>query len=536
MKNLNSLIRPNILALKPYSSAREEFTGVADVWLDANECPFDNGLNSYPDPYQKELKQAYAAIKQVRPSQLIFGNGSDEIIDLLFRTFCKPNEDCALTFMPTYGMYKVCADIQDVEMIELSLDAEFQINLPRALDIIRKRNPKLIFICSPNNPTGNLIDRTCIEEILATSDGLVIIDEAYADFVTQAGWTARLEGFENLVVLQTFSKARGLAGIRLGVGFANEQIISVLNKIKPPYNINTLTIRKAMEEVRKPLEATINLLNSERQRLVEELSCVPGVVRIVPSVTNFILVEFENPEDVYQKLIDAGIVVRDRSSQVPGCLRITVGTPQENDRLIAKLWGKELVVSKRAASVVRRTNETMISVSVDLDNSSRVSIYTGLGFFDHMLEQIARHAQIGLCVQVLGDLHIDEHHTVEDTALALGEVVTKALGDKKGIERYGFLLPMDDCLAQVAIDFGGRPWLVWDVRFTREKIGEVPTEMFYHFFKSFSDAAKCNLNIKSDGENEHHKIESVFKAFARAIKMAIKSDGTDKLPSTKGVL
>jgi imidazoleglycerol-phosphate dehydratase / histidinol-phosphatase len=194
-----------------------------------------------------------------------------------------------------------------------------------------------------------------------------------------------------------------------------------------------------------------------------------------------------------------------------------------------------LTDQKRKASVVRTTKETDIVIDVNLDGTGKSSMSTGLGFFDHMLDQLSRHGNIDLSVKVKGDLHIDEHHTIEDTALALGEAFSKALGDKRGIERYGFCLPMDDCLAQVAIDFGGRPWLVWDAEFKREKIGEVPTEMFYHFFKSFSDASKCNLNIKAEGTNEHHKIEAIFKAFAKSIKMAVKKEG-DQLPSTKGML
>jgi imidazoleglycerol-phosphate dehydratase / histidinol-phosphatase len=196
---------------------------------------------------------------------------------------------------------------------------------------------------------------------------------------------------------------------------------------------------------------------------------------------------------------------------------------------------KLLTNSQRKASVVRTTKETDIAIDINLDGSGKSSISTGLGFFDHMLDQLSRHGNVDLSVKVKGDLHIDEHHTIEDTALALGEAFLKALGDKRGIERYGFCLPMDDCLAQVAIDFGGRPWLVWDAEFKREKIGEMPTEMFYHFFKSFSDTSKCNLNIKAEGTNEHHKIEAIFKAFAKAIKMALKKEG-NQLPSTKGVL
>jgi imidazoleglycerol-phosphate dehydratase/histidinol-phosphatase len=209
----------------------------------------------------------------------------------------------------------------------------------------------------------------------------------------------------------------------------------------------------------------------------------------------------------------------------------------ENCQLITRSWEKvyETVRQKRIASITRTTRETNVTIEIDLDGTGKADIRTGLGFFDHMLEQIARHSLIDLQIEAKGDLHIDEHHTIEDTAIVLGETFLKALGDKRGIERYGFCVPMDDCLAQVALDFGGRSWLVWAAEFTREKIGEMPTEMFFHFFKSFSDSAKCNLNIKAEGTNEHHKIEAIFKSFAKAIKMAIKKDG-DQLPSTKGTL
>ncbi|CAN5319791.1 bifunctional histidinol-phosphatase/imidazoleglycerol-phosphate dehydratase HisB [soil metagenome] len=248
-------------------------------------------------------------------------------------------------------------------------------------------------------------------------------------------------------------------------------------------------------------------------------------------------------------------VIGDRITDVElaknlGAKGILIGTPEMKDQveaaglsdhcaLVTKSWdeiGKFLTISLRKASFQRTTKETEIHIELNLDGTGQSNLKTGLGFFDHMLDQLARHGHLDLAVSVKGDLHIDEHHTIEDTGLALGETFLKALGDKRGIERYGFCLPMDDALAQVAIDFGGRPWIEWDVEFNREKIGDVPTEMFFHFFKSFSDTAKCNLNIRAEGKIEHHKIEAVFKAFAKAIRMAVRSDGTNLLPSTKGVL
>ncbi len=535
MIDIHSLIRPNILKLKPYSSARDEFEGKADVWLDANENPFDNGLNRYPDPHQKDLKWAMAREKNLNPDQVFFGNGSDEVIDLLMRAFCIPGKDKILQCSPTYGMYRVSAETNDVEVLDVPLMQDFQIDLAAAKKVIADELPKLIFLCSPNNPTGNLMDQKTIESLLA-SNAIVVIDEAYSDFFSQPSWTKRLSEFNNLFVMQTFSKARGLASIRLGIGFGNPEIISVLDKIKPPYNVNGPTQEAALRSLITFDGKVVSELIEERRRLEIELPKIDGVLKIYPSEANFLLAEFDDASAVYELLTKNGVVVRDRSRQIANCLRITVGSPPENQKLLTLLKGENLPESTdRIGKVRRTTNETDISIEVNLDDNSQTSISTGIGFYDHMLDQVSKHGKIGLRIQVQGDLEIDEHHTVEDTAIALGEAFLKALGSKRGIERYGYMLPMDDCLAQVAIDFGGRAWLEWDAKFTREKVGELPSEMFYHFFKSFSDAAKCNLNIKAEGDNEHHKIEAIFKAFARAIKMAVKVDG-DELPSTKGVL
>ena len=534
MIEIQNLIRPSIRTLKPYSSARDEFEGEASVWLDANENPFNNGLNRYPDPHQKELKWALAKEKDVMPNQLFFGNGSDEIIDLLMRAFCEPGTESVLQFSPTYGMYKVSAGINNVTLLDVPLSEDFQINVNAAKKIISSEKPKLIFVCSPNNPTGNLIQREAVLELLKFNS-IVVVDEAYSDFSGES-WVSEISNFPNLVVMQTFSKARGMAGIRLGMAFGNPEILAVLDRIKPPYNVNILTQQIALKALATFEKNVITTLLEERKKLEEVLPSLPQVIKVYPTDANFILVEFEDAKSTYQQLVKEGIVVRDRSSQVANTLRLTVGTPEENERLLTILSGKQVAIKKERIGRIRRTtSETDIEIEVNLDSNQNTSINTGLGFFDHMLDQVSKHGMIGLKVQVKGDLHIDEHHTIEDTALALGEAFLNALGDKRGIERYGYMLPMDDCLAQVALDFGGRPWLVWETEFKREKVGELPTELFYHFFKSFSDTAKCNLNIKAEGENEHHKIESIFKAFARAMKMAVKKEGND-LPSTKGVL
>lgn len=535
MFDLNRITRPNVQAMKPYSSARNEFDGLADVSLDANENPFGFGLNRYPDASMQVLKNKFAAFRGINADQLIFGNGSDELIDLLIRAFCEPGKDKILTFSPSFSMYAVCAQINNVEEIQLRLGDDFQINLSEVQNQIKDEDLKLIFICTPNNPTGGKIEPNTIRSIAKEFNGLIVVDEAYVDFSDETLVGAEIP---NLFILQTFSKALGLAGARLGAGIGDKAIINVLNKIKPPYNVNTLTQKQGIEALERPdeIKKQVAIILEERSKLSKALSEVSSVKKIYPSDANFLLVEFDDAKSTYSDLLKKGIVVRDRSSLVPNCLRITVGMPEENLKLIAALNEQDYLSKGRIGQCIRTTSETKIKITVNLDDPANSSISTGIAFFDHMLDQIARHGSIGLDIQVKGDINIDAHHTIEDTALALGSAFNDALKERKGIERYGFLLPMDDCLAQVAIDFGGRPWLEWNADFKATHLGELPTEMVFHFFKSFSDTARCNLNIKAEGDNDHHKVESIFKAFARAIKMAVRKDDSGLLPSTKGVL
>lgn len=535
MFDIKKITRPNVLAMQPYSTARDEFDGLADVSLDANENPFGFGLNRYPNVDLIELKRTFASFRGVDSNRLIFGNGSDELIDLLIRAFCEPGKDKILTFTPSFSMYSVCAQVNDVEEVKKPLTSDFQIDVEGLSRELTDPQLKLIFICSPNNPTGNKIDRKVITSIANRFDGLVIVDEAYVDFSDE---TLVGEEIPNLLILQTFSKAIGLAGARLGIGIGSMEVIDILNKIKPPYNVNSLTQKQAVEALERPeeIKKQVVILLAEREKLTSELNKISSVKKVYPSDANFLLVEFENAKQTYSDLLNQGIIVRDRSGLVANCLRITVGSPEENRKLIDALAGKKHEPSGRIGHCIRSTSETKIKIKVNLDDATNSSISTGIAFFDHMLDQIARHGSIGLDVQVKGDLNIDLHHTIEDTALALGTAFNDALKERKGIERYGFLLPMDDCLAQVAIDFGGRPWLEWEADFKSTHVGELPTEMVSHFFKSFSDTARCNLNVKAEGDNDHHKVESIFKAFARAVKMAVRKDDNGVLPSTKGVL
>lgn len=342
--DLNNLLRPNIKSLTPYSSARDEFHGEAKIFLDANEnsigSPLVKWYNRYPDPYQHKIKEKLSAIKGISPKQIFIGNGSDECIDLLYRAFCNPGKDNVIICPPTYGMYEVSANINDIELRKAPLLNDFQLDLVH-METLVDANTKLIWICSPNNPTGNSIHRDDIEMILNNFDGIVIVDEAYINFARQHSCISLLHEYPNLVVMQTLSKAWGLAGLRLGMSFASEEIISVYNKIKPPYNISEAVqelVLKALDNVEE-VNAMILELVKERGRLAEELSKLQIVERIYPSDANFLLVKFADARAIYEYLLANQIVVRDRSKVVlcDGSLRITVGTARENDEMLNAL-------------------------------------------------------------------------------------------------------------------------------------------------------------------------------------------------------
>jgi histidinol-phosphate aminotransferase len=342
--NLDRLVRENIKKLKPYSSARSEFSGVAKVFLDANENSFGSPLtkwyNRYPDPLQWELKKKISTIKTVPAENILLGNGSDECIDLLIRAFCEPLQDNIIICPPTYGMYEVYAHINNVPLKEIALLPDYQLNL-EALEQAIDENTKLIFLCSPNNPTGNSLDRGDIEVVLNNFEGIVVVDEAYINFSRHRSFVSELNEYPNLVVMQTFSKAWGLAALRLGMNFASREIIDILNKIKPPYNINQATQELALsaldhlEEVNEMIRETVK----EREILVKELVQLPLVQKVYPSDANFILAKVTNATAVYNFLKERGIIVRNRSNVIlcEDCLRITVGTPEQDKQLVQAL-------------------------------------------------------------------------------------------------------------------------------------------------------------------------------------------------------
>ena len=341
MKTLKELTRPNIWALKPYSSARDEYNGAAaSVFLDANENPYNLPHNRYPDPLQRDLKAELTRIKQVKAENIFLGNGSDEAIDLVFRAFCEPGVDNVVAIDPTYGMYKVCADVNNVEYRKVLLDDAFQFTAD-ALLAASDEHTKLIFLCSPNNPTGNDLLRTEIEKTLAAFGGLVIIDEAYNDFSSAPSFLQQLDKYPNLVVFQTFSKAWGCAAIRLGMAFASAEIISIFNKIKYPYNVNQLTQQQALSMLQRydEIEGWVKELIAERGRLMDAFSTLTCVKEIFPSDANFFLARVTDAGAIYNYLVAKGIIVRNRSSisLCGNCLRVTVGTPAENKTLLEAL-------------------------------------------------------------------------------------------------------------------------------------------------------------------------------------------------------
>ncbi len=340
MTTIQQYVRKNILNLAPYSSARHEFKGEADVFLDANENPFDTGLNRYPDPLQHNLKQQLSIIKNVPTENIFLGNGSDEAIDLLIRIFCEPRIDHIITVPPTYGMYKVSANIADVEVREVLLNPDFQPNIEAILTACDKHS-KLLFLCSPNNPTGNDINPTLVAALIEQFDGIVVVDEAYIDFSKQPSFSSLLLQYPNLVIMQTFSKAWGMAAVRLGMAYASKEIIELFNKVKPPYNVNLLTQKAALAALVNYDTYKTNTASilHEREKLLPSLANFDFVEQIYPSAANFLLVKVEEPNRLYDHLVHQKIIVRNRS-QVPlcdGCLRITVGTQSENQRLLEAL-------------------------------------------------------------------------------------------------------------------------------------------------------------------------------------------------------
>lgn len=330
--DLKTYVRPNIWALKPYSSARDEFTGDEGIFLDANENPFGNN-NRYPDPHQRELKKALSKRNGVPVNNIFIGNGSDEAIDLIFRVFCNPNKDNVIICPPTYGMYEVSANMNDVNIIHIPLDNNFELNCEEILSA----SAKILFICSPNNPTANTLKD--VDDIIKQFNGIVVVDEAYIDFSESESYIKKLDLFPNLIVLQTFSKAWGLAGARVGVAYASESIITLMDKTKPPYNVSKLNQNAAIVALSQPekFEKELSVILEERKLLENELSKLSIVEHIYPSEANFLLIKVRDASDIYKYLVSKKVIIRNRDTVIPGCIRITIGTPEENKILLKEL-------------------------------------------------------------------------------------------------------------------------------------------------------------------------------------------------------
>jgi histidinol-phosphate aminotransferase len=338
MFDINNLVRENVRKLTPYSSARDEYRGKSGVFMDANENPYGK-LNRYPDPYQRELKTVISKIKGIDEDKIFLGNGSDEIIDLCFRVFCNPGNDKVLTFTPTYGMYEVSASVNDIEVVKIPLNGNFQIDTGKTEKLFSDNNLKLIFICSPNNPTANSMGYSDVEYIISKFKGIIVIDEAYIDFSEKPSFISLVNKYPNLVVMQTFSKAFGLAAVRVGMAFSNPKIVRYFNKVKPPYNISTINQVAVLEKLDlfKQFKLQVFRIKKERERLSAVLSEMKLVEKVFPSDANFLLVKVKNASFIYNELIKRNIIIRNRSNMVENCIRITIGTKSENEKLIKAL-------------------------------------------------------------------------------------------------------------------------------------------------------------------------------------------------------
>ncbi|AUR52536.1 histidinol-phosphate transaminase [Aquella oligotrophica] len=553
MEWLNGIVRPEILKLAAYSSARSEMGDLSGmIQMDANENPYIpypqsievSKANRYPDPQPIALLARLAAIYGVKNDQILVARGMDEIIDLIIRVFCIAYKDKILITPPTYGMYQVAADTAGVEVVKVALSEEDGFEFPHAKIIAtaKAEKVKIVFLCTPNNPTGNIISLDKIEAIAKSlPQAIIAVDEAYIEFADTESAASLLKDYPNLVTMKTLSKAYGFAGVRIGSLLAHPDIITVSRKVLAPYPLPEPCVRLA-HQLLSPLglqlvHSRTEILKAERERMLEVLRQLPGIEEVYPSKANFILFKVENGGKIYKDVLAKGIVIRNRAKDVANTLRISIGTPEENNLVLAALGAKldNLAKVERTATVIRNTNETRITVEVNLDQTSPIQIHTGVGFFDHMLEQLAKHGGFSLKLVAEGDTHIDYHHTVEDVAIALGNALRQALGDKRGINRYGFVLPMDESCAFATIDLSGRGVLVYEAEYQTPLIGNFPVEMVEHFFLSLSDQLQAAIHLKVSGENAHHMVEGLFKACAKALNQAIKQTG-DSLPSTKGLL
>ena len=543
------LARSEILALPPTDTAAAAAGAPigGSIKLDANENPFlplaagahAASVNRYPEPQPAALRQRLADLYGCAPAQLWATRGSDDAIDLLIRAFCRPGVDSIAIVEPTFSAYAQFARVQGAHVISARLTEDLRFDADAVLAACADAKPKLLFLCTPNNPTGTPVDPADVRRIAATlPDTLVVADEAYIEFADTSSLVPEVGG--NLLVLRTLSKAYGLAGARVGCLIADPEIIELVARCSPPYPLPSLSIAATLDTLapeRMPLHADrIARLRADRETLADQLRAVPEI-QSIRTGGNFLFLEVADPAALAQRLARAGIRLRFRPNAAPGGVRVTVGTEAENAAMLAVFGLTESARPSRRAELVRDTKETRIAVAIDLDRAEPRSIATGIGFYDHMLDQVAAHGGFSLTLACSGDLEIDPHHSVEDIALALGAALKQSLGDKRGIGRFGFALPMDEVRAEVLIDLSGRPFSKFEGTFDTPDVGGLPTQMVPHIFRSLADSMAAAIHVKVEGDNDHHKVEGCFKAFGRALRMGLAIEGRgDALPSTKGVL
>jgi histidinol-phosphate aminotransferase/imidazoleglycerol-phosphate dehydratase/histidinol-phosphatase len=547
------LARPEVLSLEPFDiAARANGQFAVDaIKLDANENPFAPlsqgplaaGLNRYPEPQPERLKRAMAALYGVELDNLVVTRGADDAIDMLVRAFCTAGSDTVGVSTPTFAAYAHFARLQGARVVEVPLAEDFGFDPPAYVEALKgEPGLKLAFICSPNNPTGNEVDPQDVLGVVdALPDTIVVLDEAYLDFSSTPSLSREAARRPNLVVLKTLSKAFGLAGARVGCAIGNPDLISIAARALPPYPLPSLSIEAAVAALapsrRAIHEERIARIKAERERLAPLLAQSPVVKSVRCGGGNFLFLEVEDPDALAGRLRGLGIRLRFRPNAAPGGLRLTIGTEAENDAALPAFGLTSAATPIRRAELVRDTNETRIAVAIDLDRAGPRRIDTGVPFYDHMLDQVAAHGGFSLILSCDGDLDIDAHHSIEDCAIAFGTALSRALGDRRGIGRFGFALPMDEVEAQVLIDVSGRPYSRFEGAFGASHIGAYPTEMTAHVFRSFADALGAAIHVRVDGENDHHKTEACFKAFGRALRQAVRREGSpDELPSTKGTL
>ncbi len=546
--------RPEILAMKGYVSARSLVaTGESTVFLDANECPYEpfvgaSGLARYPMQQPPELVSAVCGWLDISSRNLTITRGADEAIDCLMRAFCVPAQDNIIICPPTFAMYAQSAMLQGVETRKVALGEGFALDTDGIMARVDD-NTKMVFVCSPNNPTANLMDREAVVGLCHALAGraLVVVDETYIDYAGTDSMAADLENFANLVVLRTLSKSHAAAGLRCGMAIARQDVTELLHKVLAPYPLPQPVVQAALTILRPENQQRLAQRRGEiiarrdafAAAAAEMAGEMAGVRAILPTDANYLLMIVDDADALCARAAASGYILRNQSHQpgLEGAIRVSIGTDEEMAGLLAILRGEALAVAaeERVARHVRKTSETAISVAVNLDRKAPVKIATGVGFYDHMLDQIAKHAGFSLQLECDGDLHIDPHHTIEDCAIALGAALRTALGDKRGIGRYGFCLPMDEALVTVALDLSGRYFLDFKADFPADHVGDLPTDMIEHIFRSLAENMQANLHIAVEGENAHHMVEACFKGFARALRQAIRQDGAD-LPSTKGML